>query len=208
MKPSTQRKKEQAKQLKRLHILDCAENIMTREGLNGLSMDALAKEAEIAKGTLYLYFKSKEDVIAKLSVRARENLLKSFIQETSKFDDPLDQIRSILWSNFYFPAKNRLHSDLMSIYEVSRDLEEPEELLQAGHQIQSFILALLERARTKGAIKPTTDIATFSLTMWGTSVGITHLIDTRYPLIKEYTGHSQKEFFNHYVELMIDGIKA
>ena len=49
VKESIQRKKEQNKLLKKMHIINCAENIMLRDGFHKLNMDAVAKEAKIAK---------------------------------------------------------------------------------------------------------------------------------------------------------------
>jgi len=47
---------------KRQAILDAARSVFSRLGYAKTSMDDVAEEAGIAKGTLYLYFKSKEDL--------------------------------------------------------------------------------------------------------------------------------------------------
>lgn len=58
------------KVLKRVRILDAAEALFMRQGYVKTSMDGVAKEAGVAKGTLYLYFKKKADLI--LSALGRE----------------------------------------------------------------------------------------------------------------------------------------
>ena len=50
------------KVLKRVRILDAAEALFIRQGYVKTSMDEVAREAGVAKGTLYLYFKSKEEL--------------------------------------------------------------------------------------------------------------------------------------------------
>ena len=52
-------------------ILDCAQEALREHGYKGMTMDDLASRAGIGKGTLYLYFESKEDVA--LSVFDRNN---------------------------------------------------------------------------------------------------------------------------------------
>jgi TetR/AcrR family fatty acid metabolism transcriptional regulator len=47
---------------KRNAILDAARTVISRQGYAGASVDDVAAEASIAKGTLYLYFKSKEEL--------------------------------------------------------------------------------------------------------------------------------------------------
>ena len=43
-------------------ILDACDHIMARYGFLKMSMDDLAREAGVAKRTIYLHFGSKEDV--------------------------------------------------------------------------------------------------------------------------------------------------
>lgn len=40
-------------------IFSATDRLMAREGLNQLSMHKLAKEANVAAGTIYLYFKKQ-----------------------------------------------------------------------------------------------------------------------------------------------------
>ena len=44
-------------------IFLATDRLMAKEGLNQLSMHKLAKEANIAAGTIYLYFKNKDDFL-------------------------------------------------------------------------------------------------------------------------------------------------
>jgi len=47
----------------RQSILDAAVDLLTRDGIQGLTMDRVATEAGVAKGTLYVYFKNKEEIL-------------------------------------------------------------------------------------------------------------------------------------------------
>lgn len=44
-------------------ILDAAIGLLTRDGIQGLTMDRVAAEAGVAKGTLYVYFTNKEEIL-------------------------------------------------------------------------------------------------------------------------------------------------
>lgn len=44
-------------------ILQAAEEVFTKKGFDDARMDDIAQETGLSKGTLYLYFKSKDDVI-------------------------------------------------------------------------------------------------------------------------------------------------
>ncbi|HAE40172.1 MAG TPA: hypothetical protein DCG57_16300 [Candidatus Riflebacteria bacterium] len=47
---------------KKTRILEAAIKLFTMQGYHETKLDEVAKQAEIAKGTLYLYYKSKEDL--------------------------------------------------------------------------------------------------------------------------------------------------
>ncbi len=47
-------------------LLDTAENLIKSNGLSSLSVEDITKIAGVAKGTFYVYFKHKEDIIAEI----------------------------------------------------------------------------------------------------------------------------------------------
>lgn len=59
-------------------ILDASNRLLIRYGYRKMTMDDLAREAGIGKGTIYLYFRSKEDVALscadRLTVQVQERL--------------------------------------------------------------------------------------------------------------------------------------
>src|SRR5258708_31655109 len=61
---STQRRG--APEAKRIAILDAAIRLFSQYGYRRTSIDDIAREAEIAKGTVYLSFKSKEEIFRAL----------------------------------------------------------------------------------------------------------------------------------------------
>ncbi|MEO1332414.1 MAG: TetR/AcrR family transcriptional regulator [Myxococcota bacterium] len=63
-------KKVDRKELRRSEIIDAALVVFGRDGFGQATVDAIAKEAETAKGTVYLYFEGKEDLFQQ-AVRVR-----------------------------------------------------------------------------------------------------------------------------------------
>lgn len=51
---------------KKQAILSATQQLLSQHGFHGFSMKQLAKEAGVAAGTVYLYFKDKEDLIRQL----------------------------------------------------------------------------------------------------------------------------------------------
>ncbi|MGW8314503.1 MAG: TetR/AcrR family transcriptional regulator [Bacteroidales bacterium] len=55
-------RKEREKQQRKEEIVKAAEEVFFSKGFDKSTMDDIAEQAELSKGTLYLYFKSKEDL--------------------------------------------------------------------------------------------------------------------------------------------------
>lgn len=51
------------KELTRRHIQESVVRAVTSVGVQGLTMDRIAEEARIAKGTIYLYFRTKDELV-------------------------------------------------------------------------------------------------------------------------------------------------
>ena len=79
---------------RRTEILDAAERCFARSGFHGASMQEICGEAGMSPGNLYRYFRSKEDLIARISERNRADAAASFAQvgEAPKFFDGLAEL--------------------------------------------------------------------------------------------------------------------
>ena len=69
-----QERKEREKERRRQQIIVAAKRVFSGKGFNKATMEDIAKEAELSPGTLYLYFKNKEELYASLSLRILQYL--------------------------------------------------------------------------------------------------------------------------------------
>lgn len=63
---------------RKIQILDAAETIIAAKGLSDARMDDIAAQTGLSKGTLYLYFKNKGELIAALFDRIFRGVLSQF----------------------------------------------------------------------------------------------------------------------------------
>jgi AcrR family transcriptional regulator len=74
-------------------IFDSAMKIFSDCGYDGATMDDIALDAGVAKGTLYYHFKSKEEIF-KFVISEGMQLIKEDIEiETAKVQDPIDKLK-------------------------------------------------------------------------------------------------------------------
>lgn len=66
---STAERKEKEKSARRVTIVNAAERLFATKGYDGVAMEDIAREAQLAKGTLYLYFNNKDSLYIAVAVR-------------------------------------------------------------------------------------------------------------------------------------------
>lgn len=70
-----QERKERERERRRQQIIVAAKRVFSEKGFSRATMEDIAKEAELSPGTLYLYFKNKDELYASLSIRILQYLL-------------------------------------------------------------------------------------------------------------------------------------
>jgi len=79
-------------------ILEAALKVIAENGFHGSQVSKIAKEAGVADGTIYLYFKNKEDILISLFQARLGRLVAQFndsIRETSRADEALRRVCEI-----------------------------------------------------------------------------------------------------------------
>jgi len=104
------RKREQKKIIKENKLLEAAYNLFIEKGITATAIDEIVKKAGVAKGTFYLYFKDKEDILEKLILKKSSEIIKKALQEVSskEFPSPVDKFLFFLEYIIDYLSKNRM----------------------------------------------------------------------------------------------------
>ena len=87
-------------------IFDATDRLMAKEGLHHLSMHKLAKEAGIAAGTIYLYFKSKDELLAQFARRVFNKFVVAIEEDFDESQSFFEQYRKMWWNIWHFLQEN------------------------------------------------------------------------------------------------------
>ena len=87
-------------------IFDATDRLMAKEGLHYLSMHKLAKEAGIAAGTIYLYFKSKDELLAQFARRVFNKFAVAIEEGFDESQSFFEQYRKMWWNIWHFLQEN------------------------------------------------------------------------------------------------------
>src|SRR5215471_13210843 len=81
---------------KRERILAAAERVFAKRGFFAARVSEIAKDAGVADGTIYLYFKNKDDLLISLFESRMEQVNKTLADAIASIKSPLDQLRAFI----------------------------------------------------------------------------------------------------------------
>jgi AcrR family transcriptional regulator len=90
-------------------IQDAAMSVIARKGIDATTIQDIADEAGIAKGTVYLYFRDREELFAKAADRAFEKLVLD-LEPAFDADGPFpERLRGVVLQQLEFFDENRAY---------------------------------------------------------------------------------------------------
>lgn len=97
-----QERKRREREHRRRQITDAARKVFSGKGFTKTTMEDIAREAELSPGTLYLYFKNKDELYASLSVKILEHLHQQlkrvYVREARDPRMRIDHLKQALYS--------------------------------------------------------------------------------------------------------------
>lgn len=96
-------------------ILRGAIKVFARNGFFNSKVADVAKEAGVADGTVYLYFKNKDDILVSIFNQVVDEALTKGREGLASIDDPIERIKVIVNSHLKLFASDR---DLAVVFQV------------------------------------------------------------------------------------------
>ena len=100
-------RKEREKLRRERDILDAAEKVFSREGFFAAQMSEIAREAEFAVGTLYSFFKSKEEIYQRIVEDKVREFIRQYEEAAEAVDDPRLQIERLIDKKVEYFLRNK-----------------------------------------------------------------------------------------------------
>ncbi|MBE3581912.1 MAG: TetR family transcriptional regulator [Thermoanaerobacteraceae bacterium] len=139
-------------------ILAAAEEIFAAKGLEGARVDEIAARANINKRMLYHYFQGKEDLYTAVLKSNFEKLLALGSRAITSSPDPVEQIKAVITSFFYFLAANPHYPRLLSWEALQGGAYARKVLPSIWEQGVPNLRAVIEQGIARGTFRPDLDI--------------------------------------------------
>ena len=116
---STTQRRAREKENRRRSILDAARAVFFESGFQLATVDDVAARAEVSKGTVYLYFESKETILAHLLLEGLEELVAVLEDAYAAGRDiaPVERLRRLAMGYFYFFQANPHYHRLIMAFD-------------------------------------------------------------------------------------------
>lgn len=188
LKPDTQR-------ARRENILDAALRCFARGGFHATTMQMICREAGVSPGALYVYFDSKEALIAGLCERDRAEFAERFAQLATA-PDFLEALAAIGEHYLVNEAVEKQRFVVEMGVEATRNPRIAEIFMSVDKFCNDSFEALFRRLQDEGRIAPRVDIPTLVKVFnvfgdgmfWRRAIDPTADMSTVLPLIIEMVG--------------------
>lgn len=165
------------RQNRKNQILDAARNLLFSSGIDSVSINKISKQAELGVGTIYFYFKNKEQIFTELQEEGLELLYSTIFQISETKIPHEEKLRQIALSYYDFSQEYKNYFDLINYFLTSpKVFFEPDlknQIDMSGNKILLIIQKIVAEG-TEQKIFKEEDPQKFSIMFWGTLHGLTH----------------------------------
>lgn len=100
---------------KRRRILDAAVGVFAQHGFYTARVSQIAREAGVADGTIYLYFKNKEDILIQVFIDAMDEILRRQDETLAGLVDPVQRLETFVRVHFESVAESRALAEVITV---------------------------------------------------------------------------------------------
>lgn len=137
---------------KRELIINAALKLFVENGFHGTATSKIAQEAGVANGTLFQYFKTKDELIIALYINLKNELAAYTANNTAENADIKESIKSQILSTLYWALDNPTKFHFIQQFHTSPYIGKvEEEIIQK--QVEPH-LQLIEKGIKAGVLKP------------------------------------------------------
>lgn len=143
------------KQLKEKELFLSAYSLFLRNGIEKTSIDDISKNAGVAKGTFYLYFNDKYDLLNKLILKKSNEIIKDGLSKTNGLGSEDFKERTLFFINYIInhlkdnPALLKLINKNISWGLYRKAIMKPEEYENVKKMLDIFIGNLINEGMEK-----------------------------------------------------------
>jgi len=197
-------RKEREREMRRNEIVDAAEKLFFARGYENVTMDDIARDLEMARATLYLSFKNKEDIYAAVAIRASKVVRRMFQGLNQGGMTGLEKIRFV--GSTYYEFYERYTGYYMAYYHTGMFDQDgsPElaELKKMRMGSMAMVVDAVKEGMKDGSIRDDIDPEETALIILNTGNSALNLSPVTRLYMENYR-LTQEKLYQHTIDMMI-----
>lgn len=169
-------RKEKEKLARKNAILEAAKEVFFKQGFQATTMDQIAEVAELSKGSLYLYFPTKEELYVAIHIEGLQILLERFQEAVEGVEDWETRLRNIGRAYYDFYREEKNYSQILFLLQhgeiapkVSDDVVQT--CFDLGYSCLDILCRAIEDGMVKGDIQEQNAME-LAIVLWGSLNGV------------------------------------
>lgn len=149
-------------------IIDAAIKVIARHGYHQAQVSRIAREAHVADGTIYLYFKNKDDILISLFQEKMGNYVGELEQRLSQLNGSDLKLHELIRMHFTMLSEN---PDLAIVTQIELRQSDPDIRNQMGVIMKNYfkqIDRVVQEGIEEGAFRSDISIRTIRRMIFGT----------------------------------------
>jgi AcrR family transcriptional regulator len=207
-------RKKREKKKRRQDIIIAAEKVFFSKGLHQATIEDVAAEAELSKGTVYLYFKNREEIIAAIFANGMIYLQKLMLNSVLPCNNALEKLRALGKAYLCFANNHPNHFALMlekELHKLDADSDKPEAeaCFQAGIELLTMLRAIIIEGIQEKLIREDIDPGKIAFMVWGQIHGVIAIAsnEQKSTHFQQFCTFNLETIVTDTVDLIINGIK-
>jgi len=207
---ATQDRREQDRARRKRDILLSARAVFADNGFHRATVDQIAQRAEVAKGTIYLYFENKEAILAELVLQALAELHEQLkaANEARSLLHPDGRLRTMAEAYLAFSQRSPDHFRLLTVFDgghLGADLSPArrEAILDASNQTLDIVTQAIADGMALD-IYAVGDARQTAAILWAGLSGTLSLM--AHPIRRTMLGLDPSNFYHATMELLLRGL--
>ncbi len=195
---------------RREEILEAAEKLFFSRGIDNTTMDDVAEEAELSKGTLYLYFKSKEEIHWEITQRhitqVVDNMKKAMKPSMNAIENLLTMARIFVehFEEDHAVAHSVLFFQTCDLKTLNLDMEQINRAFIEDSPIH-MVSEYVQKGVKEGLIRNDIPAEVLSSTLWAQLLGVMQIITVKKELF-EIIQITKEDVIDSHIKIVLNGI--
>lgn len=148
-------------------IIDAATKVFAGKGFYNAKVADIAREADVADGTIYLYFKNKDDILFSIFENSMDVFINTANQKLADVNAPTEKLKRFILLHLELVEQNPYTAQVLQIElrQSSKFMKEYD--VKKFRDYLSIITNIIEQGQQAGVFDPNLDLHIVSRALFG-----------------------------------------